>query len=342
MMGYRSRAKYSRDKSGIRTLVEQSGGNKLTDKHLWRLVRNPIYAAVNIEKWTGGEPVKCAFDGIVSIDLFNKANGGKRVIVEGKNKKIYIQDLEAPEHLVKKGRRNPDFAYKKYIMCPQCNKPLLGSTSRGKSGKLYPAYHCNKRGHNVRISKGELDDYVDQFISNLRISPERVEHVYKDLENAWERTHGLHEVKIQNVCTQIIALHAEAIATVGKLKVLTSDTAIKYMEEDLMRIEENIKKLEAKKVELESKKPLDFARVMARAKYFIEHLDELLVKQIDPIKKAQFFGVLFDKVPTYEEIKSRTLISGSLHPLLSLIKNPSNNDESLMVISRRIELRLPG
>ena len=28
---------------------------RLNSKHLWRLVRNPIYAGINIEKWTGGQ-----------------------------------------------------------------------------------------------------------------------------------------------------------------------------------------------------------------------------------------------------------------------------------------------
>ena len=78
------------------------------------------------------------------------------------------------------------------------------------------------------------------------------------------------------------------------------------MEEDLIRLEAQKRELEVKKNELEQKKPLPVGKVLARAKYFIEHLDELLVKQIDPIKKAQFFGVLFDKAPNYEEIKGRT------------------------------------
>jgi hypothetical protein len=32
----------------------------------------------------------------------------------------------------------------------------------------------------------------------------------------------------------------------------------------------------------------------------------LLLKQIDPVKKAQFFAILFDQIPKYEELKTRT------------------------------------
>jgi len=45
---------------------------------------------------------------------------------------------------------------------------------------------------------------------------------------------------------------------------------------------------------------------MKYAKYFLEHLDYLLLQQIDPVKKADFLGVLFDTTPTYAEIVSGT------------------------------------
>lgn len=44
---------------------------------------------------------------------------------------------------------------------------------------------------------------------------------------------------------------------------------------------------------MESKKPMNIDRVIARVKYFVENLDQLVVKQIDPVKKAQFFGLIF-------------------------------------------------
>ena len=67
-----------------------------------------------------------------------------------------------------------------------------------------------------------------------------------------------------------------------------------------------------------------------------------MTKQIDPVKKAQFFGLLFSKAPTYEEIKSGTPQKGLLHPLLDIIKDPSITNESLMVTPRGIEPLLPG
>ena len=38
----------------------------------------------------------------------------------------------------------------------------------------------------------------------------------------------------------------------------------------------------------------------------MEHLSELLLHTCNPLTKAEYFGVIFDKVPTYQEIKDGT------------------------------------
>lgn len=320
-LGFTTRIKYIRSKTDPSKIIKQTGGNPLNERHLWRLVRNPIYAGVNREKWTNNQPVKCMFDGLVSIELFNKANKGKRVIIEGKNNEVFIQDKAAPEYLANKGKRNPDFPYKKFILCPQCNKPLLGSAPRGKNGKYYPAYHCDKRGHYFRVPKQEFEDSVIQYVANFKIAPDRLEKLYATIEVAWERTNTEYSVAIQALDNRVEELKQQAMVSVNKIKVLSSDTAIKYMEEDIMKIEKQITVLGGKKAELESKKPVNIGKILARVKYFVENLDKLLLQQIDPIKRAQFFGAIFDKLPTYEEIKSRkpeTPLFTGVSPVLAL------------------------
>jgi hypothetical protein len=92
---------------------------------------------------------------------------------------------------------------------------------------------------------------------------------------------------------------------------------------------------------MESKKPINIEQVIARVKYFVENLDELVIKQIDPVKKAQFFGLIFKTLPTYADLSGRNqnlpLFTG-VNPLFQAI----NNNNFPMVTSRRIELRLPG
>ncbi len=320
-LGFTTRIKYIRSKTDPSKIVKQTGGNPLNERHLWRLVRNPIYAGVNREKWTNNQPVKCMFDGLVSVELFNKANKGKRIIIEGQKNEFFIQDKAAPEYLANKIKLNPDFPYKKFILCPQCNKPLLGSAPRGKNGKYYPAYHCDKRGHYFRVPKQEFEDTVIRYIANYKIAPDRLEKLFKAVEVALERTKSEYSAVIQALDNRIEELEGQTIISLEKIKSLSNDKVIKYMEEDVMKIDNQIKELNGKKAELDSKKPIDISKILNRVKYFAENLDKLLLQQIDPIKRGQFFGAIFDKLPNYEQIngrKPKTPLFTGVSPVLAL------------------------
>ena len=54
--------------------------------------------------------------------------------------------------------------------------------------------------------------------------------------------------------------------------------------------------------ETTNNKSIDMRIVMQYIKYFFEHLEHLLLQQMNPIAKASYFGVLFDTPPTYYEI----------------------------------------
>ena len=92
--------------------------------------------------------------------------------------------------------------------------------------------------------------------------------------------------------------------TLSKIKYLTSETAIKYIEDEVNTMKNDITKLIEEKAN--QAKGYDIKVVMAYVKYFLEHLDELLLKTKDPLQKASYFGVLFDKAPTYQELTSGT------------------------------------
>lgn len=340
-MGYATRTRYRYSKTNPGQVIKKTGGNPLNERHLWRLVRTPTYAGVNTEKWTDGKPVRFAFDGLVSVNLFNRANLGKRTILEKPDGSIAVVDKAPPKHLTEKGRRNADFPYKKYILCPECEKPLLGSASRGKMGKYYPAYHCTKRGHYFRVSKQDLETVVDSFMTGIEISPARMDDVFRAIEVCWEKSQAQHEAMLLNIDQQIEDVQGEITVTVQKLKVLSSDTAIKFMEADLIKLEKKLEALEQEKSQKESKKPVDIGTLLTRAKYMVEHFEELVVKQMNPIKKAHFFGAIFDTPPSFERIKGGTqktpLLTG-VSPIFRL----KADEISHLVISRRIELLLPG
>jgi len=329
-LGCRTRVRYKRDKHDRTKIVSKSGGDPLTIKGLGKLIRNPIYAGINAEKWTGGKPIRCAFKGLVSVELFNKANRGKRVIVEGSGDDVQVCTEKPAAHLIEKGRRNPDFPYRKFILCPECGNPLGGSATRGRNGTYYPAYHCSKHGHYYRIPKQELEDTVAAFVSNLIVPEERIQAVVDAIAAEWNlRNQGQLE-EIQGIADRITELQKDFDATMDKIRVLTSPTTIKFMEEDLMKIEQQIKTLAAEKAKKEAQRPADLNRILGRARHFAENLEQLLIKQIDPIKKARLFAAIFDRTPTYAELESRntkTPLFTGVNAFFQLLKN----ENALMV-----------
>ena len=50
----------------------------------------------------------------------------------------------------------------------------------------------------------------------------------------------------------------------------------------------------------------EFDQVLQYAKYILEHLSELLLDLCNPLRKAAFFGAIFNKLPTYEQINFGT------------------------------------
>lgn len=335
-LGFRTRLQYKRDKNDRTKIVSKTGGNPLTVKAMQKLIANPIYAGINAEKWTGGQPVHCAFKGLVSVELWNRAMKGKKFIAENDEGDIQILTKRPPEHLINKGARNADFPYRRFVLCSVCGRPMLGSASRGKSGKRYPAYHCSNHGHYYRVPKQELEDTVKAFISNLTVSNERIDAVMNAIAAEWNMRNQSYLGEVQGIDERIAELNKDIKANVAKLRAVESVTVIKFIEEDIIRIEQQIKDLQALKSKKEAEKPTDITKILAKVRYFLEHLDELLVKQIDPVKKAQLFGAIFDRLPKYEEIKPgtpKTPLFTGVSPVFQLLKT----EKSLMVTPAGVE-----
>ncbi len=340
--GYHTRTHYVRNKDDLSQVIAKRGGKPLTVKSMQRIITNTIYAGINVEKWTNYSPTKCAFAGLVSTDLYNRANRGKKYIAFNEADGEYeIQRQALKKHLVEKVMNNPEFPYKKFVLCPECRGSLLGSASRGKTGKYYPAYHCSNKGHYFRIPKDQMDERIIQFISRIKVNQDQIDLLIDTVRKEFERRQALSGEDEQSLERHIQTLKGEAEAVLSKIMLLSNPTAIAYLETQIEQIHQKINKLEKEKQQMKGKKPIDIDRILARVRFFLEHLDLLLLKQQNPHKKAQLFGVLFDQLPTYADLDYGTqkipLFTGvnSVFRLAPL-------EKSHMVIPRRIELRLPG
>ncbi len=329
-LGYRSRTQTLRNSRDRTQVTGKRGGKKLTLKMFWQYIQNPIYAGIICEKWTEDKPVKGQFPGLVSYELFNAANKGKLVIGE-KDGAVFLYERPVEErYATPKGARNSEFSYRKIVMCTECEKPLFGSSTRGKMGKLYPAYHCNKRGHYFRVSRKDFETTIAEFVRRVTYDQTQIDQLLTALETVWVQRNKSTIGEEQRFETRITGLRAQARALVDKIKLVSSEIVIKSIEEDIMRTEEEIKKLTEERDIRSNEKPLDFAVIKQYLKYFLQHLEDLLVKQIDPVQKANFFGLLFNGAPTYGEILSANKNSVEPPKLNELFKL-KNDDSGIMV-----------
>ena len=338
--GFKTRVRYIRSKEDRTQIISKRGGNPLDKDAMDLLLRNPIYAGVNNEKWTQGKPIRTVFEGLVSIETFNKANRGKIIIVDD-GEDIRIETEMAPAHQVNKGMRNPEFAYRKFVGCSKCGSPMYGSYSKGYNGTRYPAYHCNKKGHYFRVPKQELEDTIVDFVKRISFPQEQIDFMCNLVTTEWQRRQQAVEDELVRYDVQIKELEKEAELSIRKFKVIESETVIKYMEKDLVNIEQKIKELKAERDKKAGQESVNMEQVVGRVKYFLERLDKVLVKQIDPVKKAQFFGVFFNRIPTYEELKTRTENKALITGIAELFQL-GDPDKLGLVAPPRLELGKQG
>lgn len=304
-LGFKTRERYVRDKADRTKITRTIGGDPLTLKTMWGMIENPVYAGINPEKWTQDRPVRCQFDGLVSIEIWNAANRGKFTIIEDEEG-IRILKRKTPEHLVNKGVKNDDFPYKRIVMCPHCNMPLYGSSSRGRHGGYYPAYHCSRDGHYFRKSQKEFNATIEKYVKNLTISPEYIDALMSKMCDLLDKQ--LIEINKDAVTIdlRIANLQEQIRQSIDKIKFLSSATAIKYMEEDIEKMESEINELKEKRMTTQPQNASDIKKSGAFVRYFLEHLHELLLNHDNPVLQAKYFGILFNQAPTYSDLEFGT------------------------------------
>jgi hypothetical protein len=339
-LGFRTRKTYTRDNNDRSKIIGTKGGNPLEMTKINRYLENPIYAGVVKEKWTNDKPINAAFDGLVSFELYNQANRSRVALHESADGDIEYEKVR-PDEKAKKGVRNDEFAYRRFVACPTCNNPLLGSASRSKMGKYYPAYHCSNHGHYFRVPKDEMENRIMLFVKQLKMEDAKIEALMQAVRDEYERRLKTQGGDAKQIDAQIAALRGEISVTLSKIKFLSSPSAIAYIESDVEAMEKKIQQLEQEKSQMTKQKPLDIEAILKKVRYLLEHIDELLLKQANPVRKAQLFGALFNQLPTYDDLNPGTQKTPLFTGVNSVFRLASF-EKSLMVIVPGIEPGLSG
>jgi len=142
-------------------------GYYFTKQQFLNILRNPFYCGlIEIKAWRN-EPafsLKGIHDPIISETLYNQVQWvfNSRKKAKGLNE-----------------QRRIEFPLRGLLMCPRCSRPLTGSASRSRTGKLHYYYHCQKKYNcNHRFRANMIHDKLEEYFGSFRIAPE-VKKLYR-------------------------------------------------------------------------------------------------------------------------------------------------------------------
>lgn len=330
-MGFRSAFQNRYDKRHTK-IIGRTGGILLNVKQFQRVIQNTIYAGVLCEKWTKYLPIKAQYAGLVSIELFNRANRGTLAIMQGEDGDLEIVRSESKtgKH---RNRNNPLFPYK-FVLCQFCHRPFRASSPRGKLGKKHPTYHCSRDHKYYGVNKKTFEDAVTNYIGSLKFNPDVLNGLevsflnkYRHREKELVRASG-------HIHQNIADLKLQQASKMEAFEATKSPVVREKLEQDIESLEAMIKQSRKERVKIEISET-DIKAFIRYAKYVMEHPAEILLKPRDIGVQRELFELVFEKTPTYAEIASGTPKMSYVFALSSTFRPNKNH----LVTSRGIEPR---
>ncbi len=309
LMGFKTRTMKKRDRLDRKKIIGLIGGRPLKDYMIPRILEKPIYAGINVHKFLlKGEAVKAKFEGLVSIDLWNKANQGRRFIIEREGKYKVVKKLP-PEYTTRKSRFNPQFPFKGKlcpIMCPDCSRLITGSVSKGKKDH-YSFYHgtctVRKNGHSFRVSKKAYEDTLKSFVQRLKMDEKAKTRWKQIVLQKWYEKIG--QTKKESISAQerVTDLDATEKMLYEKLKMVTLPEIVQKLESEIADVMIQKKKLKEVRTDKEEA-DTNIEEVIKLVGYYFEHLDEVIFSGTDYARDARLFGMLFAETPHFDQFKT--------------------------------------
>ncbi|HNT29317.1 MAG TPA: recombinase family protein, partial [bacterium] len=234
-LGFKRRNYCQRDSSG-RIILEKQG-KPLDERAIPQVVLCTVYAGIICEKWTNNQPVKAAFDGLVSIDTYNKANKGRFFIQKTDSGYKLLRDVQPVPRAIHRNAHNPLFPFKRFVHCPICHKALKGSSPKGQYGVSYPTYHCS-RGHKYKgYRKDDLENLAFRTAETYHLAPEMIDLIEATVLDEWQSRKQEQVDDSAKIKKHLATLEAQKTAVADKIVLLSSPVAIQALEAKLEALE---------------------------------------------------------------------------------------------------------
>ena len=297
--------------------LEEIGAKTIRIQSLSKMFRNTLY--IGVINAFGMTIHSDGIEKLVDPDLFNrvltKLNG----------------EIKQPNRYKK---INPDYPLRGILKCPDGHR-LTGSAPRGNGGR-YPKYHCPKcpgkqRSYPVESTNDQFVAYASSFNVSIKIRKALGTAIQLNLEETQSKSNK----QLQAIDKKILVLNANDREITNKnISGVYSDEHTKSM---LAYNLTERTRLELEKNEIDNNVD-DAEEILEFGLHKLENIGQLWTDIEDLHVRHRFQKWLFPAGVTY----NGEVFGTSRIPLILSIKKELPFGNSLLVIPRRIELRLPG
>lgn len=300
-LGYRSKVWNRWDESRT-AVIGQRSGKLLTVKQLQRIIGRPIYCGIICQKWTKNLPIRASGgEPLVSVEVFNRANRGKRFIEERDDGAVsLLYDYQPTKIVVTRHKFSRRWPYKNVAACPLCRKPLFASASRGRSGKHFASYHCHRGHRRYGVQQHVLESAFGAYLDTLRFPPDfwqRFNRVlvatFRKAEREWKET--------SVDAHKRIALLEERKGQLADAFADASETMRPALDRRVRDIERQLQAIRDEQVAIDISEA-DLSTFLSYARKLLEHPARILENVANLREQQALYALIFEELPSYEDI----------------------------------------
>lgn len=326
-MGYQSRVTNVYDPE-TRRVLGQTRPKQLDVKQLNKFVSRTIYCGVKCERWNQDKPVLAPIEALITMKLFNRANRGKIRIEQFKDGALEIVEDRAD---YKNHRHNQQFLLRHVVGCPVCQKPLVASRSKGKSGKYFGYYHCS-RGHKYwGVNKAVFETTVANSLDQLQAKPGFLPMFREVVREVWIYKNRSAKEDAAQISKHIENLRQRQNSLLDRIPLCKTILVQEKLEDQVSELEAAIKGAE-KQMRSTGIREDEIDAYFQVAKKLMEHPKEHVFNAPTKEKLEKSWGFIFKTLPTFTDLTDGT-------PDLTLIYRLNQDfDSSKNLLAGQLEL----
>jgi site-specific DNA recombinase len=343
---YKLRAEWIKSKFEIVDIInsmwyKSRNWKSLTVKHSDTIIMKPIYCGVLVHKYNNYVPIHTAYDWLVTVDEWNRANKWKLCItIDWKHIDILYGKGKSKEKIIHtRVTYDEEFPLRKLVYTNLEDTCFKKSKVTSKGWKRIPYYHreyssdtinrLKLKSKSMYVPRDIFEKTVFEFIDRIQTDTRFIKIYLKVINDMWNR-----KMNDLNLWDKLVEKNIKKLI---KDKKRIEDSLIDYIDN------KNIVTIMSDKINIidsqirDSEKQLNnstdihcFNDFKKSSIYLVEHMGKLarLSRNENIIKVV--FEFLFYRTPRYNEFESGT---PPIYPIFSLLSQQKNSHEESLGVN---------